>query len=206
METLVSSVVPNLRIHINNASWPALYNPAIELGRVASRGPMQPGGSYLTNSNDIFHFTLYWTLVFHIPSYLICGVYAFLNFAFPPTPVDKHSFPLANDHSDVSQPGDHPSAHAHLPESATTNPYSRTKPPRTNTRRSRLTFAILVLLTFFFVSLLGTILSSAIVGYILAGVYTSGKFYMSTWVPFVWAMIHGLVALLGIWPSVVDII
>ncbi|EGN95069.1 hypothetical protein SERLA73DRAFT_61215 [Serpula lacrymans var. lacrymans S7.3] len=180
MDALVSDVIPSLHIHINNVSWPALYNPAIELGRVASSGPVQPGGSYLTNANDIFHFTLYWTLVFHIPSYLVCGVYAFLNFAFPPTPLEHHSFPLVKQPSNVSQPADHFSSHKHLPQSAATYPYSRIKPSRMNTRRSRLTFAILVLLTFFFVSLLGTILSSAIVGYILAAVYRSGKFSMST--------------------------
>lgn len=56
---------------------------------------------------------------------------------------------------------------------------ARTKP---NERRSRLAFATLVLLIYGGLSLLGATLGSAVVGFILAGLFKSGGFYMSTYV------------------------
>jgi len=69
-----------------------------------------------------------------------------------------------------------------------------------------LTFALLVLLTFLSLSLVSAVVGAAVVGFVLAGVYKAGGFYMSTWIPFIWAVIQGLVGLLGIWPSIIDII
>ncbi|KAH7903526.1 hypothetical protein BJ138DRAFT_131366 [Hygrophoropsis aurantiaca] len=179
-------------------SWPSLYNPGIELTNPQS-GPTVSGGSYLYQPDDIFKFTLYWTLIFHIPFYLACGTYAFFNFTFPPhRRRGIHVYggdPMALSLS-VRAP-----THAE-PALASVS----AKPPRPNARRSRVTFAVLVLLTFLFVSLCGAVLGAAVVGFLLAGVYQAGGFSMSTWIPFIWAVIQGLVALLGIWPSVIDII
>ncbi|KAH7918529.1 hypothetical protein BV22DRAFT_1024470 [Leucogyrophana mollusca] len=174
-------------ININNVSWPSLYDPAIELVNSQS-GPTRPGGSYLYEPDDIFKFTLYWTLIFHIPFYLACGTYAFLNFTFPPHRV-SHEETIALTSRSLERM-------SLLPM----------KPPRVNARRSRVTFAVLVIIAFLFISLCGAVIGAAVVGFLLAGVYKAGGFYMSTWVPFIWAVIQGLIALLGIWPSVIDII
>lgn len=179
-----------MEFNVTAVSWPSLYNPAIELSM--SREPVRPGGSYLVNPDDIFRFTLYWTLIFHIPFYAICGIYAFLNFAFPPS---RRSTRLPLETSPL------------IPLSPNSNQTEQwIKRPRPNVRRSRLTFALLVILAFLFLSLTGAVMGAAVVGFVLAGVYKAGGFYMSTWVPFVWAVIQSLVGLLAIWPSIINII
>lgn len=126
-----------------------------------------PPCEQLMKLTDIFRFTLYWTLIFHIPFYAICGTYAFLNFAFPPSRRSITSFPLE------TVPNNPPS-----PDPNQAGQWI--KRPRPNVRRSRLTFALLVILAFLFLSLVGAAIGAAVVGFILAGVYAAGGFYMST--------------------------
>lgn len=126
-------------------------------------------------SPDVFRFTFYWTLIFYVPIFLVCGSYAFFNYAIPPslrkstsTRQDRESHHLVNI---ASQPRvsarfvDHP-----------------IKTPKTNERRSRVAFALIVLLTFLILSVIGAVIASAILGYIMAGVYKAANFNMSTYV------------------------
>lgn len=53
-------------------------------------------------------------------------------------------------------------------------------PPRTNPHRTRATFATLILFTYLASGLLGAVLSAAVLGYVLAGLYSAGNFHMST--------------------------
>ncbi|KAJ7173445.1 hypothetical protein C8R46DRAFT_991232 [Mycena filopes] len=189
-------------------SWPSLYNPGIELLRIPHNAPVQPGGAYLSHPIDIFRFTLYWNLVFYTPIFLFCGLYAFVNLTFPPPHPRLRPRSKPREASDSSS----------YPLTSTLRPYSPRDPaapllrpnpkpkPRHNQRRSRTTFAILVFLTFASLSLAGAALGSAVVGFILAGVYKLGKLHMSTWIPFLWSVISVLVGLLSVWPSVIDII
>ncbi|KAJ7777146.1 hypothetical protein B0H16DRAFT_1360819 [Mycena metata] len=182
-------------------SWPSLYDPGIELLRITHNDPVQPGGAYLSHPFDIFRFTLYWNLVFYTPIFLFCGLYAFCNLTFPPPRLSKsREWPSADDAA--SYP-------------LTLRPYSPRDPaapllrppkPKHNRRRSRTTFAILVFLTFALLSLAGAAVGSAVVGFILAGIYKLAKFNMSTWIPFLWSVISVLVGLFSVWPSVIDII
>ncbi|KAJ6485537.1 hypothetical protein C8R45DRAFT_869741 [Mycena sanguinolenta] len=180
--------------------WPSLYNPGIELLDIPHHAAVQPGGAYLSRPIDIFRFTLYWNLILYTPIFLCCGLYAFFNLTFPPTrhprvsrrePSDSSSYPLTL-----------------LPYSPreTTAPLLRPPKPKPNQGRSRTTFALLVLLAFLLLSIAGAALNSAILGFVLAGVYKLAKFNLSTWIPFVWALISVLVGLLSVWPSVIDII
>ncbi|KAK7464891.1 hypothetical protein VKT23_006100 [Stygiomarasmius scandens] len=79
-------------------------------------------------------------------------------------------------------------------------------PKKQNAGRSRLTFALLVFLVFLFMSLIGAVISSAIVGFVLHGLYRAGDFYMSSWVPFLWALIQVFIGMLNVWPSAIDFI
>jgi len=118
--------------------------------------------------SDIFRFTLYWNLVFYTPIFFVCGSYAFWNYAFPPShrfpgiPNNRELFPL----STIQSPA--------LPLA---------QPPQSlkiNERRSRIAFALIVLLTFLTLSVAGAVIGSAIMGFIAAGLYKAGNFNMST--------------------------
>lgn len=181
--------------HFNNISWPSLYSPAKEVGFV---GPaIRPGGYYLSHPDgtsrplqhpmylgidpilDVFKFTLYWTLIFHLPFNFIAGIYAFFNFLFPPARNVGDTIvqsPAAQSHS-------HPAAHPHLHTLPPPPVDEWLKPPRVNARRSRLTFALLVLFTFLGFSLLSAVVGAAVLAFVLVGVYRAGEFYMSTYVP-----------------------
>src|SRR5215471_18375478 len=102
---------------------------------------------------------LYWNLIFYTPFFLVCGTYAFLNLAFPPSKrrnPSPPSYPLTPLTS---------SSHAPLSERPPTI-HVRLKP---NERRSRIAFAVLVLLTFLTLSVAGSVIGSAIIGYTVVG-------------------------------------
>jgi len=150
---------------------------------------------------DIFLYTLYWTLIFSVPAYCLCGLYGFLNFCFPPPRQRSDDEPESRTVSIYSL------RRFSYHEAALARQTSRPQLLRkTNERRSRLTFAVIVFLMFVGAGVLGAVLSSAVVGYVLAGLYKAAKFNMSTWIPFLWALILTLVGFLGSWHSVIDII
>ncbi|KAJ6580838.1 hypothetical protein B0H19DRAFT_929905 [Mycena capillaripes] len=171
-------------------SWPSLYQPGIELLRITHHDPVQPGGAYLTHPGDVFQFTFYWTLIFYTPIFLFCGLYAFLNLTFPPT---RRSSPPRREATDDSS---YPLTLLPYSPRDTTAPLLRPPKRKPNQGRSRTTFAILVFLAFISLSVAGALVSSAIIGFILVGVYKLAKFNMSTWIPFLWSVISVLVGLL----------
>lgn len=193
----------------NNFSWPSLYSPAKEVG--FNSPPDRPGGYYLTDpdgsspplsnalgtdpTTDVFKFTLYWTLIFHLPFNFIAGIYAFFNFLFPPVrsvrdPVVLMS-PPAHLHShsrSLSQSFSHSHSRSHSQTQAQPQPPpvdEWPKPPRVNACRSRWTFALLVLFSFLCISLVSAVVGAAVLAFVLVWVYQSGGFYMSTCVPVV---------------------
>lgn len=210
-------------VNVGNVSWPSLYNPIIDLIGGDNAPPVEPGGKYLTQADDIFRFTLYWTLIFHVPLYVLVGTYAFFNVLFPPargrlrrsrfrtlarTGVSSEGEsvpmnPLPNLHPNsaymTAPPASHPSA-----ETLSTSP--RRVGKRLNAGRTRLMFALIIFLSFVGLGIVSAVAGAAVMGFVIAGVYKAGGFWVSTWVPFVWAVIHALVGLLGIWPSVIEII
>ncbi|KAF7371119.1 hypothetical protein MSAN_00747000 [Mycena sanguinolenta] len=184
----------------NDPPWPSLYDPGIELLNIPHHEAVQLGGAYLTHPIDIFRFTLYWNLIFYTPIFLCCGLYAFFNLTFPPTRRPSAS------RRETSDDASYPLTLLPYSPRETTAPLLRPPKPKPNQGRSRTTFALLVLLAFLLLSIAGAALNSAILGFVLAGVYKLAKFNLSTWIPFVWALISVLVGLLSVWPSVIDII
>src|SRR6266540_660377 len=165
--------------------WPSLYNPGLEILHIEYSPPTQPGGKYLyyadgehhvyhysmnkgfTISTDIFRFTLYWTLMFYLPPFLICGFYAFWNYAFPPS---KRPFDTPDTRTSSIR----------LSKLDTTR--QSTTRSKTNKGRSRVTFAVVVFLIFISLSLAGAVIGSAILGFTTFGLYKSADFNMSTYV------------------------
>ena len=143
--------------------------------------------------SDMYRFTLYWTLVFYVPAFVVCGTYAFLNLSFPPSRRrprshrNRPSFPFLEAASYSALPAtagdDIPLQRQqtqHLSERSLRRPPAAKPRHKVNERRSRLTFALLVLLAFLLAGFAGAVLGSAIVGYVLAGLYKSADFNMST--------------------------
>jgi hypothetical protein len=159
-------------------SWPHLYDPSLEILQISHHAPVQLGAFYLYRANgerhpvlrsrfnhlpvpDIFRFTLYWTLIFYTPLFLVCGTYAFLNLSFSPT----------------SRPAQ--SSYPMLPSAPSGRSFRRT-PARTNKGRSRIASALLVLAIFLVCGFAGAVIGSAVMGFVLAGLYRAGRFNMST--------------------------
>ena len=121
----------------------------------------------------VFRFTLFWTLVFYTPVFVLCGAYAFCNLNFPPSP---RSYPPYNGTSDdasyelVQLPSPRPHS-AHLRPS---------KVPKEKERRSRLAFALLVFVTFMVLGVAGAVVGSAVLGFAAFGLYRAANFNMST--------------------------
>ncbi|KAF8799263.1 hypothetical protein BYT27DRAFT_7121330 [Phlegmacium glaucopus] len=177
-------------------SWPSLYNPGIEILHIEHHAPTHVDGAYLYHAKDIFRFTLYWTLIFYTPIFLLCGLYAFWNYAFPPSPLPPNS-PKSRD--SIYQ------LSTMAPNSAVPSIQSA-KPPKPNERRSRVAFAVIIFMTFLILSVAGAVMGSAILGFAAAGLYKAGDFNMSTWIPFLLAVLQVVVGLLSVWPSIIEII
>ncbi|KJA25694.1 hypothetical protein HYPSUDRAFT_134345 [Hypholoma sublateritium FD-334 SS-4] len=165
--------------------WPSLYDPGLEILHIEHHKPIQEFAAYLYRVKDIFRFTLYWTLIFYTPLFLVCGTYAFWNYAFPPSPRSRHH--------DVRHPHE---TYYLSPLNADTPSANHSKQLKANEQRSRVAFAIIVLLTFLTLSVAGAVIGSAIMGSIVAGLYQAGNFNMSTWIPFLLAVMQVVVGLL----------
>ncbi|KAI0831932.1 hypothetical protein BC628DRAFT_1415416 [Trametes gibbosa] len=197
-------------------SWPSLYNPLIELFPLQHRTPTQTSGSYLHDPHDVFRFTLFWTLIFYTPSFILCGTYAFLNLAFPPLHLPHKLSRSRALKVDIGPTYRSVEGSDNIPlrqydrQPGTVHPSQPRAPSRSpakqNEKRSRLTFALLVLFVFALFALAGAVVGAAIVGYVLAGLFKAAKYNMSTWVPFIGGLLQTLVGFLGLWPTVIDII
>lgn len=141
----------------DSPGWPSLYNPGLELYPLENRDPEQPGGVYLHHYSDVFRFTLYWTIVLCVPIYFLCATLAFCN---------------------VVAPGKKQRDYGEAWEMQLLGHSQR--PRKTNERRSRLTFALLVVFIFLAMSLLGALIGSTITSLILLGMFRSGGYSMST--------------------------
>ncbi|KZT53395.1 hypothetical protein CALCODRAFT_51664 [Calocera cornea HHB12733] len=133
-------------------TFPCLYNPRAEFTRQNSSA-LVPGTCYLYYSNDVWRFTLYWTLICYSITFLLTGTWAFIVFS-----------------------------------------------------KKSVLLAAVIPLTFGFFACLVALIGASIIGFVLAAVYSVGYFSMSTWVPFLWALVQTMVAIMGSYSTSISII
>jgi len=72
--------------------------------------------------------------------------------------------------------------------------------------KKSVTLAALIPLGFVLVAACFATIGASIVGFVLAAVYSVGYFSMSTWVPFLWALVQIMVAIMGSYSTIISII
>jgi hypothetical protein len=160
--------------------------------------------------SDIFRFTLYWTLLFVVPPFLVCGLWSFTSFTLRSSPINPsipnpkfNQRPSASTSMSTYPPQStaHQSAY---PSTESTGPNSDSSPlaytqspsQLLRKRRGRRLIGICSLLLFPLYGVGFSVLSSLAIGYGLALVYHLAGIEMSTWVPFLWGLIQGVVNIL----------
>ncbi|CDS05291.1 hypothetical protein LRAMOSA07820 [Lichtheimia ramosa] len=134
--------------------WPSLYWPFspdfVPLNLIAD---VPHSLFYL---NDIWRYTVLWSIIFALVVYLPAGMWAFITLA------------------------------------------------KTKTFR----WYILMIVPFIFVlgGSLASFVTGSIIGVALAVIYNSGFFVMSTWIPFLWALTHILVVLVGSYSTITTVL
>ncbi|KAF8992469.1 hypothetical protein BDQ17DRAFT_1312868 [Cyathus striatus] len=140
-------------------------------------------------AKDIFLFTFYWILLFYLPILILSGTYAFWNQIFYPAPPSVLPKIVLDTPIILHQ--------------ILTRPMPPSKPAR-NERRSRLSFALIILFAFIGMGLAGVVVSSAALGFATAGLHIAADLHMSTanriglggWIPFLHAVTQVVVGLL----------
>ncbi|KAF8527323.1 hypothetical protein JB92DRAFT_2783596 [Gautieria morchelliformis] len=163
----------------NRPTFPGLYRPQFELDPSIFL-PIQPNGQYLQNAGDVYVFTLYWSFIFYTPLFVITGACAALLLALKPLR-SIHALPTT---STVSNNGKLTNS---LPKRA-------------------IVYGGVVFLVYIIVGTGLAVIGSTVVGFLIAGVYEAGRFQVSTWVPFVWALLQTLVALTSMCSLIIELI
>ncbi|KAG9004021.1 hypothetical protein FRB94_002730 [Tulasnella sp. JGI-2019a] len=157
-------------------SFPSLYNPGRELG---DSDGLTKGAYYLYYSKDIYRFCLYWTLILYVPLFFLCGLYGAVVHVISKQRQSRKRRSLSpRERRDGTAGGGY--------------------------RTSGLIF--LVPVGYLLAGMLFGAISSAVVGYALAAVYSVGLFSMSTWVPFLWSMVVTLVTIMGSYSTILTIL
>ncbi|WVQ95918.1 hypothetical protein IAU59_003017 [Kwoniella sp. CBS 9459] len=208
-------------------SFPSLYIPTID-------STIEQRGIFLYEAEAIWHFTLYWTMALLCALFLICSLFAsatmILNLTVyrpPGDPPDDYplsaqafkakpahaasaSSPLTNNGVDPkSELG--PEPHVKAPQiqksaSASATPIMKKNRRRRRRKRPPLWPILILPAMSVVVAAIIALISGTVVGFALAAIYSAGGFSMSTWVPFLWALIQVLVLIISSYSTLTSIL
>ncbi|RSH93163.1 hypothetical protein EHS25_007516 [Saitozyma podzolica] len=221
---LNSPGTPTINVPSNYTTppFPSLYGPS--LVRTQNQE-----GIFLYEAEAIWHFTLYWTLILLGGTFFLTSIFASFNLflslsVFRPKLPKRHSTAP----SGIRTPSEHPPSSRSTGASTTPSksPTNGTGPGQADTgRRERigrvgrvgrvgrigpkrppLWLVALIPLTTGVVAGVISLVSATVVGFALAAVYSAGGFVMSTWVPFLWALIQVLVLIISSYSTLTAIL
>ncbi|GFZ49772.1 hypothetical protein JCM24511_07175 [Saitozyma sp. JCM 24511] len=223
---LNSPGTPTINVPSNYTTppFPSLYGPS--LVRTQNQE-----GIFLYEADAIWHFTLYWTLILLGGTFFLTSIFASFNLFLslsvfrPKLPRRSNTTP-----SGIRTPPEHP------PSSRSTEATTPSKSPpngpgsgqadtsrrdrigrvgrvsrigrvgRIGPKRPPLWLVALIPLTTGVVAGVISLVSATVVGFALAAVYSAGGFVMSTWVPFLWALIQVLVLIISSYSTLTAIL
>jgi hypothetical protein len=145
-------------------NWPSLYWPI----RAA------PGtASYLYYTNDIWRFTLYWTLLFYCAVHVSVSVWAVLMQL-------RSAF-----------------ARSHAHKKAAAGSGTRSSGTQGSSVKQTLSWVWIVPVVYCVLGGIEALMAGSVVGLILGAVYSAGYYKMSTWMPFLWGWVNVLLLILA---------
>ncbi|WWC73805.1 uncharacterized protein I206_107777 [Kwoniella pini CBS 10737] len=168
-------------------SFPSLYIPTLH-------DTLDQRGVFLYEAEAIWHFTFYWTFLLLGALFLICSILAsftiFINiFKYRANPPDRQPASSANKYENFTK-------------------FGRGKEKERIERRKKpplWPIFILPLISVIIASAI-SLISGTVVGFALAAIYSAGGFSMSTWVPFLWALIQVLVLIISSYSTLTSIL
>ncbi|WVR07949.1 hypothetical protein IAU60_004992 [Kwoniella sp. DSM 27419] len=173
-------------------SFPSLYIPTLDT-------TIEQRGIFLYEAEAIWHFTLYWTLLLLGSLFLLCSTFASFTMLLNVTIYRPYSAA-----STRRQNLDIPQDKGKLSFAALANSDSSIR--RRKRKRPPLWPILILPAAATAVSAAIALISGTVVGFALAAVYSAGGFSMSTWVPFLWALIQVLVLIISSYSTLTSIL
>ncbi|WRT69821.1 uncharacterized protein IL334_006812 [Kwoniella shivajii] len=180
-------------------SFPSLYIPTIH-STISQRGV------FLYEAEAIWHFTLYWTLILIGSLFLICSILASTTILLNITKYrDKPPDP-PNKLSNGNQTGNGNTNIQIHSSNKSNNILEQIKKRKRKSKKPPLwPIFILPMIVCLLASTI-SLISGTVVGFALAAIYSAGGFSMSTWVPFLWALIQALVLVISSYSTLTSIL
>ncbi|KAK1923370.1 hypothetical protein DB88DRAFT_490942 [Papiliotrema laurentii] len=164
-------------------SFPSLYPPSLE-------NTEDERGVFLYEAESIWRFTLYWTLILLGGTFFLCALWASFNLIISLTYLHPKAARSTSRESKLKP--------LHPPDNGRIKRKKRKRPP---------IWPLLVLpFLMLAVAALVALISGSVIGFALAAVYSAGGFTMSTWVPFLWALIQVLVLIISSYSTLTSIL
>ncbi|KIR36587.1 hypothetical protein I352_01545 [Cryptococcus deuterogattii MMRL2647] len=186
--------------------WPSLYLPTLD-------STVEQQGIFLYEAEAIWRFTLYWTLLLICSLFLICALMASFTLLLSLTVFrEPDPPPLVSKSDDLKSNETRPSRTTSPNTGASATPFStplvQLHRPFERPKRKRPPIWPVLLLPVIVTAAAGvvSVISSTIVGFALAAIYSAGGFSMSTWVPFLWALIQALVLVISSYSTLTTIL
>ncbi|WWD20408.1 hypothetical protein CI109_104884 [Kwoniella shandongensis] len=188
-------------------SFPSLYIPTID-------STIEQRGVFLYEAEAIWHFTLYWTILLLGALFLICSLFASFTLLLSLTVSRPSSqqrsrkpslafVPLGTDA--ISSGGIPPPPLQPFQSKTGDSPLTKNLERRKGKRPPLWPILVLPVVAVSVAALI-SIVTGTVVGFALAAVYSAGGFSMSTWVPFLWALIQVLVLIISSYSTLTSIL